>query len=149
MTDAVRKDVMAEIIEIVAVTGFLPCLESVIDVLDQQGGSNRLDVFHLAHTGNGNHRNGIEQMTYMATVQFPEGGIMFGNVLQETLVGVVGIISLYAVLARHVLYQETGRTVFQAVVPVMIQDLFKFRTVGTGVCQCLFQRRIVGTGTEA
>ena len=133
MTDAVRKDVMAEVIEAIAVTGFLPCLESVIDVLDQQGGSNFLDVYHLAHTGNGNHRNGIEQMTYMATVQFPEDGIMFENVLQETLVGVVGILRLYAVLARHVLYQETGCTVFQAVMLVMIQDLFKFGTIGCGM----------------
>ena len=149
MTDAVRKDVMTEVIKVIVVSRFHPCLESVIDVLDQQGRSDRLDVFHLAHTGCGNRRNGIEQMSHMATVQLPVDGILLGNVLQETLVSVIGILCLYAVFARHVLYQETGRTVFQAVVPVMIQDLFKFRTVGTGVCQCLFQRRIVGTGTEA
>ena len=148
MTDAVRKDVMAEVIEVVIVTGFLPCLESAIDVLDQQGGSHCPDVLHLAHPGSGNHRNGIEQMPHMATVQFPEDGIMFGNVLQETLVSIVGILRLYAVLARHVLYQETGRTVFQAVVLVMIQNCFKFRSIGFSIVQYLFQRRIVGTGIK-
>ena len=134
MTDAVRKDVMTEVIKVIAVSRFLPCLESVIDVFNQQGRSDFLDIFHLTHTGNGNRRYGIEQMPHMATVQFPVDGILFGNVLQETLVSIVGILRLYAVLARHVLYQETGCTVFQAVMLVMIQYLFKFCTIGTGRC---------------